>query len=165
MLFQAGESIFLEEGIWTQASFTNIEGINWDVANTPVYDEDDLATWSSSHQFMELTKERTPEKQAEIGKFLEYVRSNSEQWAVAGQNVASKEIYEKEDYSSNYAQGFLLDDIREQDSLHIYSFLNYGLVDQSYDTSLGDAIRGRISVDEALQAAQRKADDLMREGN
>lgn len=164
LLFQAGESVFLEEGIWAQSSFTNIEGVNWSVANTPVFDENNLAAWSSSHQFMELKKDRTPEEQAAIGEFLEYVRLNCEPWAVAGQNVASKTIYEQPDYADKYPQGFLLKDTREQESLKLFSFLNYGLVDQSYDTYITDAIRGRISPQEALENAQKKADDLMKEG-
>ncbi|MFV0503957.1 MAG: extracellular solute-binding protein [Lachnospirales bacterium] len=164
LLFNSGESIFIEEGIWYQNNLLNNEDFTVKTANTPVFTEDLLATWSSSHQFMELSKERTPEKQEAIGDFLEFVRLNSETWANGGQNVASVEVYKDDSYYER-PQGFLMSNDMELNSMKIFSFLNYGIVDQSYGTLLNDAIYGRISAKEALDTAQKTAEDLLKEGN
>lgn len=162
-LFQSGKSIFIQDGTWGIAGHKEIEDLNWGITNTPAFDPNVISNWTSSHQFGLLKKERTEEKQTAIGEFLEYVRKNSDVWAESGQNVASREIFESENYK-NYPQSFLLNDQREMDSLTIYDFKNNGLTQDSLGPYVRDMVYGRLDITEGLQKAQKEADDKIKEG-
>ena len=89
--------------------------------STNIYStSDDIATKSGCFPYVwyKLKSEsRTDEKEEVIAQFLEFVRTNSIEWAKAGQIVASKDnILESDDYQQ-YPQSFFTSTSEEEDTL------------------------------------------------
>lgn len=161
--FQTGKAVFLQGGTWDISGLNEVKDLNWGITNTPTFDAKVLANWTSSHQFGLLKKERSDEKIKAIGDFLDYVRENSQVWAESGQNVASREIFESEDYKK-YPQSFLVSDQKELDSLKIYDFKNNGITQDAINTYARDMVFGRMDITEGLEKAQQQVDDKLKEG-
>ena len=101
LMFQGGNVLLSTDGTWTSTAHNAVDGLNWGVTN--IYStSDDIATnRAASHMFGMLKSEsRTEEKKEVIAKFLEFVRTNSIEWAKAGQIVASKDVLESDDYKN-----------------------------------------------------------------
>lgn len=162
-LFQSGEAIFMQDGTWYSGGLADIEGLNWGVTNSLAYSPDKITNWTSSHQFGLLKKERSDEKKAEIGKFLEYVRENSAKWADSGQNAASVEVFEATDYQER-PQSFLMSSDKEKESMVIFDFKNNGITMEALGKYTEDMSFGRLDISEGLKEAQKLADDQIKEG-
>ncbi|GIN71448.1 ABC transporter substrate-binding protein [Bacillus sp. J14TS2] len=162
-LFQSGESVFLQDGTWYAGGLKDIEDLNWGVTNTPAYSPDKIVNWSSSHQFATLKKDRKEEVEQGIGDFLEFVREKSMLWAESGQNAASTEVYESDEYEK-MPQSFLMKDDKQKESMVIFDFANYGNTSEAIGSVARDIIYGRMDIDEGLEQAQKTVDDKLKEG-
>ena len=163
LMFQSGNVLFSTDGTWTSTAHDAVKGLNYGVTNVYSFSPDKFTNRASSHMFALLkSSERTKGKEKGIGKFLEYVRKNSIEWAKAGQIVASKDVVESDDFK-NYKQSFFTSSPEEINSLHIYDYKYYSYVDEAVNTYAMDIIYGKKDIDKGLKAIQKFAEDKIAE--
>lgn len=153
-LFVAGMAVFCPEGIWMNNGLKEAP-FNYAMTIFPQYDAENVKFWASSHQFVEFKKETSPEKQAAIATFLQYVRDNSLLWAEAGQTVASLKLLEDPTYQ-DMKQAFLADYAQ---SMVVSDFINYGLTVDILDPMGWESVFGRMTAEEYVTALQQKVDE------
>lgn len=164
LMFQSGNVLFSTDGTWSSTAHAAVEGLNFGVTNIYSTTADKFTNRSSSHLFAMLkNKDRTEEKEAGIGSFLEFVRENSMEWAKAGQTVASKEVIEDPEYQ-NYMQSFFTSNEKEIESLYIYTYEYYPYIAEAVDTYCADIVRGNVDIDETLATMQKFVEDKIAEG-
>lgn len=153
-MMTAGSMIFCPEGIWMNNDIKDA-GFEYAMTLFPQMDAANPKFWASSHQFVEFAKETTPEKQAAIAAFLEYVQHNSMLWAEAGQTVASLELMQdpayqemKQSFLSNYS-----------DSMIVGNYMYYGLL---VDQQMGwESVFDRMTSEEYAETWQKKVDEMI----
>ncbi len=153
-LFVSGMMVFCPEGIWMNNGLKEVP-FNYTMAVFPQYDPANVKFWASSHQFVEFKKETTPEKQAAIAKFLQYVRDNSMLWAQAGQTVASLKLLEDPAYKE-MKQAFLAD---YGENMMVSDFINYGITVDILDPMGWESVFGRMTSADFATALQQKVDE------
>jgi len=162
-MFQAGDVLFSTDGTWTSTAHSSVEGLNFGVTNIYSVTEDKFTNRSSAHLFALLENEdRTDEKEQGIADFLSWMRENSVDWAGAGQIVASKEVFESEEYQQ-YPQSFFTSSDAEKEASYIFEYKYYSYVETALGTVLSDMIYGNITIDEGLEQAQKEVEDLIAE--
>ncbi|MNO69702.1 putative arabinose-binding protein precursor [compost metagenome] len=164
LMFQSGNVLFSTDGTWSSTAHAAVEGLNFGVTNVYSPTADKFTNRSSSHLFsMMKNKDRSEEKVAGIGNFLEFIRENSIEWAKAGQIVASKQVNESPEFK-NYMQSFFTSSEKEIESLYIYTYEYYPYIAEAVDTYCGDIVRGNVDIDETLQTMQKFVEDKIAEG-
>lgn len=164
LMFQSGNVLFSTDGTWSSTAHAGVEGLNFGVTNVYSPTPDKFTNRSSSHLFTMLkNKDRSEEKVAGIGSFLEFIRTNSMEWAKAGQTVASKQVIENPEYQ-DYIQSFFTSSEKEIESLYIYTYEYYPYIAEAVDTYCGDIVRGNVDIDETLQTMQKFVEDKIAEG-
>ncbi|WP_342565040.1 extracellular solute-binding protein [Paenibacillus sp. FSL R7-0345] len=164
LMFQSGNVLFSTDGTWSSTAHAGVEGLNFGVTNVYSPTPDKFTNRSSSHLFAMLkNKDRSEEKVAGIGSFLEFIRENSMEWAKAGQTVASKQVIENPEYQ-NYMQSFFTSNEKEIESLYIYTYEYYPYIAEAVDTYCGDIVRGNVDIDETLATMQKFVEDKIAEG-
>ncbi|KHL92246.1 ABC transporter substrate-binding protein [Paenibacillus sp. IHB B 3415] len=164
LMFQSGNVLFSTDGTWSSTAHAGVEGLNFGVTNVYSPTPDKFTNRSSSHLFTMLkNKDRSAEKVAGIGSFLEFIRTNSMEWAKAGQTVASKQVIESPEYQ-DYIQSFFTSSEKEIESLYIYTYEYYPYIAEAVDTYCGDIVRGNVGIDETLQTMQKFVEDKIAEG-
>lgn len=165
LMFQSGNVLFSTDGTWTSTAHDAVEGLNYGVTNIYAFSPDKFTNRGSSHMFSMLkNEERTDEKEAGIADFIEYIRENSMEWAKAGQIVASKEVIESDEFK-NYKQSFFTSSPKEEESLHIFTYIHYPYVEEAINTYCLDIVYGDMDLDEGLQTMQKFVEDKIAEGN
>lgn len=165
LMFQSGNVLFSTDGTWSSTAHATVEGLNFGVTNVYSTTADKFTNRSSSHLFAMMKNEaRTDEKEQGIGKFLEFIRQNSMEWAKAGQTVASKQVIENPEYK-NYMQSFFTSDDKEIESLYIYTYEYYPYVAEVVDKYSADIVRGNVGLDETLQTMQKEVEDKIAQGS
>jgi multiple sugar transport system substrate-binding protein len=163
LMFQGGNVLLSTDGTWTSTAHDAVEGLNWGVTN--IYStSDDIATnRAASHMFGMLKSEsRTEEKEEVIAQFLEFVRTNSIEWAKAGQIVASKDILESDDYQQ-YPQSFFTSTPEEEETLYIFDYVYFSYVLEALDVYSTDIAYGELDMDEGLATMQQYVEDKIAE--
>lgn len=165
LMFQSGNVLFSTDGTWSSTAHATVEGLNFGVTNVYSTTADKFTNRSSSHLFAMMNNEaRTDEKEQGIGKFLEFIRQNSMEWAKAGQTVASKQVIENPEYK-NYMQSFFTSNDKEIESLYIYTYEYYPYVAEVVDKYSADIVRGNVGLDETLQTMQKEVEDKIAQGS
>lgn len=158
-LFMAGEAIFCPDGVWDANALNAIEGLNWGITNSIAYNADTFYNFSNSNQFVMLkNEERSDEKEAVIGEFLEYVRQNTLEWARSGQVPASNAANEEEEYAA-MNQHFFASTPEESSSIQFKNYKYTGYADDAINTVFGDILFGNIELEEGLAQAQKQVED------
>lgn len=158
-LFKSGKQIFYPEGIWMQNGLNEVKSLEWGMTNFPQISTDKVVNWSSSHQFVMLnSKDRNQEKTNGVLEFLDYLRQNSLPWAEAGQNPAALATLEDPKYLE-LPQSFLVKDEKQQETLKIFDYQYNGFVVDEIDKMAGDAIFGKVKIEDALKKAQKSVED------
>lgn len=158
-LFMAGEAIFCPDGVWDANALNAIEGLNWGITNSIVYNADTFYNFSNSNQFVMLKNdERSDEKEAVIGEFLEYVRQNTLEWAKSGQVPASNAANDEDEYKA-LNQHFFVSTPEESASIQFKNYKFTGYADDAINTVFGDILFGNIELEEGLAQAQKQAED------
>lgn len=163
LMFQGGNVLFSTDGTWTSTAHDAVEGLNWGVTN--IYStSDDIATnRAASHMFGMLKSEsRTEEKEEVIAQFLEFVRTNSIEWAKAGQIVASKDVLESDAYNE-YPQSFFTSTPEEEETLYIFDYVYFSYVLEALDVYCTDIAYGELDMDEGLATMQQYVEDKIAE--
>lgn len=165
LMFQSGNVLFSTDGTWSSTAHATVEGLNFGVTNVYSPTADKFTNRSSSHLFAMLNNEaRTDEKEQGIGKFLEFIRQNSIEWAKAGQTVASKQVIESPEYK-DYMQSFFTSNEKEIESLYIYTYEHYPYVAEAVDKYAADIVRGNVELDATLQTMQKEVEDKIAQGS
>lgn len=165
LIFQGGNVLFSTDGTWSSTAHAGVEGLNFGVTNIYSTGPDKFTNRASSHLFAMLKNDkRIDEKENGIGQFLEFIRTNSIEWAKAGQIVASKQVIESPEYQ-NYMQSFFTSNDKEIESLYIYTYEYYPYVAEAVDTYASDIVRGNVDMDETLQTMQKFVEDKIAEGS
>ena len=148
-LFLTGKLIFFPEGIWMRNNVSEAK-FDWGLTNSPQLSDDLSKTvnWASSHQFvMFKNEERTDEKTKGILDFIEWIRTNSLEWARAGQNPASLDILNEEEYNE-MPQSFFISTPEQQETLSIFDYKYNGYVSEFIDAHALDVVFGKAKVDD-----------------
>ncbi|MHC5248896.1 extracellular solute-binding protein [Enterococcus sp. LJL90] len=163
LMFQGGNVLLSTDGTWTSTAHDAVEGLNWGVTN--IYStSDQIATnRAASHMFATLKSEsRTAEKEEVIADFLDFVRSNSIEWAKAGQIVASNEVLTSEEYKE-YPQSFFTSTPEEEETLYIFDYVYFSYVLEALDVYATDIAYGELDMDEGLTTMQQYVQDKIAE--
>lgn len=148
-LFLTGKLIFFPEGIWMRNNVSEAK-FDWGLTNSPQQSDDLSKTvnWASSHQFvMFKNEERTDEKTKGVLDFIEWIRTNSLEWARAGQNPASLDILNEEEYNE-MPQSFFISTPEQQATLSIFDYKYNGYVSEFIDAHGLDVVFGKAKADE-----------------
>ncbi|MFS0873894.1 extracellular solute-binding protein [Paenibacillus xylanilyticus] len=165
LMFQSGNVLFSTDGTWSSTAHATVEGLNFGVTNVYSSTADKFTNRSSSHLFTMLKNEAgTDEKEQGIGKFLEFIRQNSMEWAKAGQTVASRQVIESPEYK-DYMQSFFTSNEKEIESLYIYTYEHYPYVAEAVDKYAADIVRGNVELDATLQTMQKEVEDKIAQGS
>lgn len=163
LMFQSGNVMFSTDGTWSSTAHADVEGLNFGVTNIYSTTPDKYTNRASSHLFgMLKNDQRTDEKEAGIGSFLEFIRQHSIEWAKAGQIVASKQVIESPEYEQ-YMQSFFTSSEEQMESLYIYTYEYYPYVAEAVDTYCADIVRGNVDLDETLATMQKFVEDKIAE--
>lgn len=159
-LFRAGQSVFIQEGTWFAGGLRELEDLNWGMTHTPVLDANTPPiNWTSQHALSVTPKERTPEVDAGIAAFLDFVRLNADMWAESGQNATSYVVIDNPDYL-NMPQSFLT---QNPESMVVFPFLNNGIMWDALHGMAGDIAWGRVDVEARIAEGQQLIDDMIAE--
>lgn len=159
-LFLSGKLMFLPEGIWMQNNYKDAK-FEWGMTNAPQVSDDinKIVNWASSHQFVMFnSKERSSEKAKGIVKFIDWIRTNSLEWAKAGQNPATLSILENEEYKK-MPQSLFLSSPEEQKSLTVFNYKYNGYVAEYLDANANDAYFGKKKIDDFVTDMQKQVTD------
>ncbi|PMC35635.1 sugar ABC transporter substrate-binding protein [Bacillus sp. UMB0899] len=164
-LFKSNKAIFYPEGIWMQNSLNEVKTLDWGLTSFPQVSADKIVNWTSSHQFVMLQDEnRSEEKTKGMMDFLDYIRENSLPWAQAGQNPAALSTLENPEFKE-LPHSFLVEDPKLQESLKIFDYKYNGFVAEEVDKLVGDAIFGKLDIEEGLEKAQKAVEDKIAANN
>ncbi|PZD95293.1 ABC transporter substrate-binding protein [Paenibacillus sambharensis] len=165
LMFQSGNVLFSTDGTWSSTAHASVEGLNFGATNIYSVTPEKYTNRASSHLFAMLTnKERSDEKEAGIGNFLEFIRQNSLEWAKAGQIVASREVIESPEYK-DYMQSFFTSSEEQIESLYIYTYEHYPYIQEAIDQNAADLVRGQVDMDETLAKMQKQVEDKIAQGS
>ncbi|UGB33193.1 extracellular solute-binding protein [Metabacillus sp. B2-18] len=164
-LFKSNKAIFYPEGIWMQNSLNEVTTLDWGLTSFPQISPDKIVNWTSSHQFVMFQDEKRPEEKTKgMIDFLNYIRENSLPWAKAGQNPAALSTLENPEFKE-LPHSFLVQDPELQESLKIFDYKYNGFVAEEVDKLVGDAIFGKLEIEEGLQKAQKAVEDKISANN
>lgn len=159
-LFLSGKLLFFPEGTWVQNNIKDAK-FEWGLTNSPQLSDDlnQAVNWASSHQFVRFNStERTEEKDKGIMEFLEWIRNNSLEWAKAGQNPATLNILEDEEYQK-LPHSLFISTPEQQQTLNIFDYKYNGYVAEYLDAQGFDTIFGKQKVDDFSSGMQKEVAD------
>lgn len=159
-LFLSGKLIFLPEGIWAQNNIKEAK-FEWGLTNSPQISDDPTKTvnWASSHQFVMFNNEqRSEEKTKGVLEFINWIRDNSKEWAIAGQNPAALSILDDADYQE-MPQSIFIKTQEQQDTLTIFDYKYNGYVAEYLDSHGYDAVFGKITAKDMVEGMQKEVSD------
>ncbi|MFC6465740.1 extracellular solute-binding protein [Marinilactibacillus sp. GCM10026970] len=164
-MFQGQSVLFSSDGTWSSLAHDMVEDLNYGITNIYAFDNETFHNRGSAHLFSMLTSEsRSDEKEEGIAEFLAWVNQNSITWADAGQIVASRDVYESEEFQS-YPQSFFTKSEKQLDSLLIFDYEYYGYVEAAINTVINDMLYGGITIEDGLASAQSQVEDLVAQGH
>lgn len=164
-MFQGETVLFSSDGTWSSLAHDMVEDLNYGMTNIYAFDNETFHNRGSSHLFSMLkNEERSDEKEEGIADFLTWINENSITWANAGQIVASREVYESDEFKE-YPQSFFTSSQEELDSLLIFDYEYYGYVEAAINLYINDMLYGNISIEEGLANAQNEVEDLVAQGH
>ncbi len=159
-LFLAGKLVLNPDGIWMRNQVKEAK-FEWGLTNSPQLSNDlsKAVNWASSHQFvMFKNKDRSEEKTKGIMEFLDWVRTNSLEWAKAGQNPATLDLLDNSEYT-DMEQSLFVNTPEELATLKIFDYKYNGFVAEYLDAHALDVIFGKMSVDDFASGMQKEVAD------
>lgn len=98
-MFKLGEIATTVEGIWMKNAW-NDAGLNTVAVPLTGLFGDTPANWASSHTFVKMNDEMSPEQTEAATAFIGYIEANATDWAAAGQIPANEPARESEEFKS-----------------------------------------------------------------
>lgn len=163
-LFLSGKMLFFIEGTWLQPLLVDAP-FEWGLTNSPQLNADisETVNWASSNQFvMFKNPERSDEKEKGIMDFFEWLRTNSLEWAKAGQTPAAADILTNEEYLA-MPQAFFATTPEELSTLTIFDYKYNGYVSEYIDAHGPDAVFGKMSADDFATGMQKEVSDKIKQ--
>ena len=158
--------VLYPEGIWMRNQVKEAK-FDWGLTNSPQLTDDlsKAVNWASSHQFvMFKNKDRSEEKTKGIMEFLEWVRTNSLEWAKAGQNPATLDLLDNSEYT-DMEQSVFINSPEEQATLTIFDYKYNGYVAEYLDAHALDVTFGKMTVDDFTAGLQKEVADKVAKDN
>ena len=165
-LFLAGKLIFFPEGIWMKNNIKDAK-FEWGLTHSPQISDDPskMVNWASSHQFVMFKNEaRSEEKTKGIMEFIEWLRTNSLEWAKAGQNPATLDILNESEYTE-MPQSIFIKTPESQATLNIFDYKYNGYVSEYLDANGFDTIFGKQKIDDFSKNMQKEVADKIAKDN
>lgn len=156
-IFKSSQAALTFTGVWATGNFETEAELEFRAASFPTL-FDQPAAWGDSHTIV-VPKQENKDKQVAAVKFADWLAENGHMWAKAGhvpvkQAVLDGEEYKALPYRSQYA-----------DVMNIVAYApaspQLGAIKDAILESLVEVNYGIKSVDEALAAAQSKAEALI----
>lgn len=151
-MFKLGEVSTLFEGIWMKNAWDEA-GLNTVAVPLTGLFGDTPANWASSHTFVKMNDEMTPEQTDAATSFIGYVEANAVEWAKAGQIPANEAARESDEFKSMEPQNTLAENMND------YKF--YPSVEtqdatwNAFESYANEVYLGQKTPQEALDAAQK----------
>jgi len=159
--FMNGETIFLPEGTWMLSQMEEIEGFEWGQTFTPQWDAENIVQASGASQFTRFIDENRPEERVQGAvDFIDWLRTNQLTWLESGENTASLDMLENEDYLS-MPQSFLVETPEARESIAIVTDEGSSHAMGEIDTAAWDMIEGTVEIEDKLEEIQQTVDDTM----
>lgn len=156
-LFLQGKNAIQFNGPWMKSQFDEA-GLNYGIAPVPQIGKAKQAVFAGSHNFVVPKDTTDPAKLGGIGDFLKYVASNSLDWAVSGQALASKPMLDSADFKA-------LPQSSIADSFSYVQFapnvLNWGQISDPIWGELSSALLGKKDIQKALDDAASKSKQVL----
>jgi multiple sugar transport system substrate-binding protein len=165
-LFLSGKMVMYPEGIWMRNQVTEAK-FDWGLTNSPQLTNDisEAVNWASSHQFVMFKNEnRSEEKTKGIIQFLDWLRTNSLEWAKAGQNPATLDLLSNAEYT-DMEQSLFVSSPEEQATLKIFDYKYNGYVAEYLDAHALDVVFGKMTVDDFASGMQKEVSDKVAKDN
>jgi multiple sugar transport system substrate-binding protein len=160
-LFYGGKIMYHLEGSWMLNAVKD-SGVNYQLADFPVYDPGTKGHWASSHQFtLPRNSKRSAEKTAAALDFINFVGEKSMMWAEAGQIPARTAIAGDPQFGA-MPQAFVAKSAPSV--LKVYTYPYYGYTVEALDKVLGEIFFGRMSIDAGLRQADQETADRIKAG-
>lgn len=156
-IFKSSGAAITFTGVWATGNFETEESLEFGAASFPTLFSQDAA-WGDSHTLI-VPKQDNKEKQIAAVKFADWLAENGHMWAKAGHVPVKPAVLESQQYldlpyRSQYAS--VMDIVA-----YAPSSPQLGAVKDAILESLVEVNYGLKSVEEALSAAQSKADELV----
>lgn len=151
-MFKLGEVGTLFEGIWMKNAWDEA-GLNTTAVPLTGLFGDTSANWASSHTFVKMNNEMTPEQTEVATTFIGYIEANATEWAAAGQipaNEAARETDEFKQLEPQYSLSQEMDDYKFYPSVETQDATWLPLEKYANEVYLGQK-----TPQEALDAAQK----------
>lgn len=151
-MFKLGEVSTLFEGIWMKNAWDEA-GLNTvGVPLTGLFG-DIPANWASSHTFVKMNDEMTPEQTEVATTFIGYVEANAVEWAKAGQIPANKVARGTDEFKSMEPQNTLAENM---DDYKFYpSVETQDATWNAFESYANEVYLGQKTPQDALDAAQK----------
>lgn len=165
-LFLAGKLIFFPEGIWMKNNIKEAK-FEWGLTHSPQISDDPtkIVNWASSHQFVMFKNEaRSEEKTRGIMDFIDWLRTNSLEWAKAGQNPATLDILNNAEYNE-MPQSIFINTPESQATLNIFDYKYNGYVSEYLDANGFDTIFGKQKIEDFSKNMQKEVTDKISKDN
>lgn len=148
-VFRSGRALFHPAGTWEISGHDDVDDFSWDLTHSMQLDGDNPVNHFESHSFVQMADEdRDSVRDQAVAEFLEFIRTNSLDWAEAGQIVASRDTYDSEGYAE-YPQSYFTEGDNEElmvtDNFEYAPYVGDALWDR-----LPDMTFGRHSVNEVI---------------
>ncbi|PWK06590.1 ABC transporter substrate-binding protein [Tumebacillus permanentifrigoris] len=155
-LFKQGKMAMTINGIWMINGFKEQQGLNFAAAAIPQFG-DMPATWANSHNFViPKQKKDDPEKTKAAITFINYVTSNSIEWAKGGQIPAKNSVRDSAEFKALKEQSA----IAEQVPYLVFPPASPTYVDvwAPAETAINKALLGQMTPQAALDEAKDKGE-------
>jgi multiple sugar transport system substrate-binding protein len=148
------------DGIWMMNEWAKVDGLEWAAAAVPVIGEKP-AVWASSHQFVVTSQAAGDDnKFAAASAFIAWISERSIDWAVSGQIPARNSVRESAEFEALEVQSILAAQLPDV----VFPPTIPGIGDvtgPTFELAVNEVILGKAEVQEALDGAAQKADELL----
>ncbi|WLD92796.1 ABC transporter substrate-binding protein [Alkalihalobacillus sp. AL-G] len=155
-LFVQGKNAMHLNGPWMLQQWKDA-GLNFGVAPVPQLGTEQQAVFANSHNFV-IPKSADNDKVKIITNFLKFVGDNGMAWAESGQAPASKAVYTNDEFQKMKQQP----QVAKQFDYAVFSpdVVGWGQVSAPLMEAVNLALLGDKSVEDALNEAQKKAEQI-----
>ena len=149
------------DGIWMMNEWEKVQDLEWAASPVPTIGEKP-AVWASSHNFV-VTSQAAKDKNklAASRAFISYISERSIEWAKSGQIPARNSVRESAEFKELKVQSTLAEQLPNV----VFPPSVPGIGDvttPTYETAVNEVILGKKQTKQALDAAAKKADSLLK---
>lgn len=148
------------DGIWMMNEWAKIDGLEWGAAPVPTIG-DQPGVWASSHNFVVMRqKSQDTNKLAAARTFISWISERSLEWAKSGQIPARNSVREDPGFQELEVQSTLAEQLPDV----VFPPAVPGIGDvtaPTFEAAVNLAVLGKQSPQQALQAAAKKADQML----